>query len=157
MELPPFTPPPPVPQEEISNTQVRQAIASQESAGSGGYQARNDASYGPSDPALGKYQILWSSALDWAERYNLPTPESKKAFLNNPKLQDDIATARFNYYIEQAQKKTNDIPTAIRMAAAAWYGGEGNMDNYDDPTPQYGGPSLREYSNSILQKYNGGI
>ena len=154
-----MTPPPPVPQEEdtISNTGIRGAIASQESAGSGGYQAYNDASYGSSDPALGKYQILWSSALDWTQRYNLPVPKTQEEFLNNEELQDSVAVARFNYYIDQAYKLTDNKDIAIRMAAAAWYGGEGNMQNYDDTTPQYGGPSLRDYSNSILTKYKRGI
>ena len=150
-------PPPPVPQEEVvSNEQIRGAIASQESAGSGGSQAYNDASYGPSDPALGTYQILWSSAKDWAERYGFPVPKTQQEFLDNPKLQDQIAVARFNYYIDEALKKTADRDTAIRMAAAAWYGGEDNMDNYDDAKPQYGGPSLRDYSWSVLQKYKRG-
>lgn len=139
----------------ISPSNLLKAVSSQESGGN--YQAYNADSYGPNNPALGKYQILWSTALDWSRRAGMPAPRSKQAFLNNPQYQEALARWAIGEYIRQASQRTKDPKIAIRMAAAMWYGGAGNINSYNDTKKQAGGyPSFREYTTSILNKYLGG-
>tara|TARA_R100000458_G_C8195345_1_gene187668 strand:+ start:176 stop:652 length:477 start_codon:yes stop_codon:yes gene_type:complete len=152
--IPPLPPLPEQAQPEISVDQLQNSIGFQES--SGDYRAYNDYSYGKSNPALGKYQMLWTTLNEAAQRNNISVPASHQEFLNNPQKQEEIADALFNEYIQQAATKTDNLDIAIRMAAAAWYGGPGNMDNYDDNTPQGDYPSLRHYTNSVLQRYKRG-
>lgn len=136
---------------------LMKAIGYQES--SGNYKADNPDAYGKDNPALGKYQILWSNVKAWARQYGMPHPGTKEDFKNNPQYQETMAKKAFEGYIQQAAKKTDDRDAMIRMAAAAWYGGPGAMDNYDDPNysggPGY--PNMQEYTMSVLQKYKGGM
>ena len=136
---------------------LMKAIGYQES--SGNYKAENSDAYGKENPALGKYQILWTNVKAWARQYGMPHPGTKEDFKNNPQYQETMAKKAFEGYIQQAAKKTDDRDAMIRMAAAAWYGGPGAMDNYDDPNysggPGY--PNMQEYTMSVLQKYKGGM
>jgi len=138
----------------VSAPNLLKAIGFQES-GSGNYKADNPAAYGPSNPALGKYQILWTTALSWAQRAGMPPPASKEAFKNDPQYQEALARWAINEYVRQASKRTDDPKIAIRMAAAMWYGGAGAIDSYDRTTKETGGkyPSMREYTTSVLNYY----
>lgn len=139
----------------VSAPNLLKAIGFQESGG-GNYQAYNADSYGPSNPALGKYQILWTTALDWSRRAGMDPPVSKQAFLNDPEKQESLARWAMNEYVRQAMVKSNNNPRiAIRMAAAMWYGGADAINSYDRPTKETGGryPSMREYTTSVLNHY----
>ena len=145
--------------EQISGSvpNLMKAIGFQES--SGDYKADNPDAYGKDNPALGKYQILWTNVKSWAKKYGMPHPGTKEDFKNNPQYQETMARKAFEGYMQDAAKKTDDRDVMIRMAAAAWYGGPGAMDNYDDPNysggPGY--PNMQEYTMSVLTKYKGGL
>lgn len=139
----------------ISVRGVMAALGFQESGGN--YKADNPYSYGPSNPALGKYQILWKNVIEWSKKAGMGHPGSMANFKNSPQYQERLAEWAFSDYIRQASSRTKDPKIAVRMAAAAWYGGPNNMMNYNDPKPQPGGyPSFREYTTSILNKYLAG-
>ena len=138
----------------VSAANLLKALGFQESGG-GNYQAYNADAYGASNPALGKYQILWTTALGWARSAGMSPPASKQAFLNSPQYQERLAQWAINEYVRQASKRTQDPKIAIRMAAAMWYGGAGSIDLYDRTTKETGGryPSMREYTTSVLNHY----
>ncbi len=56
-----------------------------------------------------------------------------------------------NYLKKALQQTAGDWQTAVRMAAAAWYGGEDDMKNYN---ANFGGkgkePTFKEYTSSVL-------
>lgn len=137
----------------VSPGNLLKALGFQESGGN--YQAYNADAYGHSNPALGKYQILWTTALGWAQRAGMPAPRSKQDFLNSPKYQEALARWAINDYARQAGQRTKDPKIAIRMAAAMWYGGAGSINLYDRATKETGGryPSMREYTTSVLNHY----
>lgn len=142
----------------VSAPNLLQAIGFQESGG-GNYQAYNDDAYGPSNPALGKYQILWTTALDWSRRAGYPPPVSKQAFRDDHEFQEKLASWAMGEYVRQAMAASGNNPRiAIRMAAAMWYGGAGMMNYYDRTTKETGGryPSMREYTTSVLNHYLAG-
>ena len=60
---------------------------------------------------------------------------AKEAFKNNPQYQETWLEKPLKTTLQEAcYQKTDDRDVVVRMAAAAWYGGSGAMDNYDDPT-----------------------
>lgn len=141
----------------ISPTNLLKAIGFQESGGD--YTRRNDdpRTGNDKDPALGKYQILWSNVKAWGRQYNLGTVSSQSEFLKNPRYQEEMATAVMSDYIQRELKATGgDVDLAIRRVAAWWYGG--NPDVYD--SANYGAvgpyPSMQAYTNKILHRYKGG-
>lgn len=138
----------------ISPARLLKAVSTQES--NGNYKAYNAISKGSNNPALGKYQILWTTVLDWARRAGMPAPRSKQEFLNNPKYQEALARWAVGDYIRQASQYTKDPKIAIRMVAAMWYGGAGSIKLYDSTGEQYGGPPFREYTTNILNNYQRG-
>lgn len=145
--------------EQISGSvpNLMKAIGFQES--SGNYKADNPDAYGKDNPALGKYQILWSNVKAWSKQYGMPHPGTKDDFKNNPQYQETLARKAFEGYFKTAASKTDNRDDMIRMVAAAWYGGPGAMDQYDNPN--YGGgagyPNMQEYTMSVLRKYKGGM
>lgn len=115
-----------------------QAISTQESGGN----------YGAvgvptnSGTALGKYQILDSNIAGqggW-DMEALGREISAQQFLRNPKLQDQIARAKLKQYFQTY---------GAEGAAKAWYAGPGNANSHST-SPQYGGPSIQGYANSVL-------
>lgn len=145
--------------EQVSGSvpNLMKAIGFQES--SGNYKADNPDAYGKDNPALGKYQILWSNVKAWARQYGMPHPGTKEDFKNNPQYQETLARKAFEGYFRTAASKTDNRDDMIRMVAAAWYGGAGAMDEYDNPNysggPGY--PNMQEYTMSVLRKYKGGM
>ena len=138
----------------ISAAGMRRALGMQES--SNDYGAYNKTSYGKENPALGKYQILWENVKAWTKAAGYPTPRTQNEFLNDHALQDRLADWQLNQYIKQAYQKTNDPNVVIRMVAAAWYGGGGRMDDYDNPeilgTNSYD-PNMQQYTTSVMNRY----
>lgn len=142
--------------EQVGGVDVRglmRALGFQESGGR--YKADNPASYGPSNPALGKYQILWENVLGWSRAAGMPHPGTKEDFKNNPAYQEKLAQWKFSDYVRQASAKTDDPDIAIRMAASAWY--SGNMDLYENTKPEPYGPSIRDYTLDVLGHYKRGV
>ena len=141
------------------------AIGLQESGNR--YDAYNDDAHGPDFPALGKYQIMWynlNSAANkafggpgtsWAKELGMPEKQNMNSFLRDERYQERITNAKFNQYIQMAAQQSDDLETIIRMAAAAWYGGAGAMEHWDNPN--YGGgegyPSMQEYTKSVWSRY----
>ncbi|RVO38526.1 hypothetical protein CN093_17525 [Sinorhizobium meliloti] len=94
----------------------RDAIASIESAGSGGYKA-----VGPTHPkmgrALGRYQIMEANIGPWS-REVLGREVSPDEFMANPELQDAIFDGKFQGYVQQFGPEG---------AAQAWFAGPGGV------------------------------
>ena len=144
---------------------LMRAVGLQESGNR--YDEYNDDAHGPEFPALGKYQIMWynlNSAANkafggpgtsWAKELGMPEKQNMNSFLRDERYQERIANAKFNQYIEMAAQQSDDLETIIRMAAAAWYGGAGAMEHWDNPN--YGGgegyPSMQEYTTSVWSRY----
>tara|TARA_R110001606_G_scaffold399221_1_gene582275 strand:- start:3880 stop:6453 length:2574 start_codon:yes stop_codon:yes gene_type:complete len=142
--------------EQVGGVNVRglmRALGFQESRGN--YRADNPASYGPTNPALGKYQILWTNVLGWSRAAGMPHPGTKEDFKNNPAYQEKLAQWKFSDYVRQASAKTDDPDIAIRMAASAWY--SGNMDLYENNKPEPHGPSIQDYTLKVLGHYKRGV
>lgn len=94
----------------------RNAIASIESAGSGGYSA-----IGPTHPrlgrALGRYQVMESNIPQWSQAA-LGRTVTADEFLANPQIQDAIFDHQFGGYVEKFG------PSG---AAQAWFAGPGGV------------------------------
>ena len=131
---------------------MRGGVSSQESSG-------NAAAVNPHSGALGEFQVMPKNVPVWTRQYlgRAMTPEE---FRRDPNAQRVVFDGEMGKYLNKALQDAPDDDTAIRMAAAAWYGGEGAMRRYDDTKPQmYKGnryPSFREYTTGIINKIRGG-
>jgi hypothetical protein len=98
----------------------RDAIASIESAGSGGYKA-----VGPTHPkmgrALGRYQIMEANVGPWS-REVLGREVSPDEFMADARIQDAIFDGKFNSYVQQFGPEG---------AAQAWFAGPGGVGKTD--------------------------
>ncbi|HEV7246578.1 MAG TPA: hypothetical protein VGN93_06250 [Shinella sp.] len=98
----------------------RDAIASIESKGSGGY-----AAVGPTHDtmgrALGRYQVMEANIPQWSKEA-LGREVTADEFLANPELQDAIFDNRFGKYVDKYGPEG---------AAQAWFGGEGGVGKLD--------------------------
>jgi hypothetical protein len=107
-----------------------------------------------------EFQVLPTNIPKWtAKHYGRSlTPEE---FRNNTDAQNAVFNGEMGSYLNKALARSGgDEEKAMRMAAAAWYGGEGAMNRYDDPTPQYYKgkpyPSFREYTSKVVTKSKAG-
>lgn len=101
--------------------------------------------------ALGKFQVLPQNVPQWTARHygKALTPAQ---FKTNPQAQDAVFNGEMGDYLKTAKAKGVDDDTAIRMGAAAWYGGKGAMHKYDNATRfRPNEPSFREYTNNVLK------
>ena len=140
----------------VSVTTLLRSIGRQESTNN--YKATNytKVTGNDKDPALGKYQMLWSNVKVWGPQYGMGRPGSKTAFLNDPVYQDRMAQHVMGGYIQQALRASGgNQAEAVRRAAALWYGGPDGFDNFDNPnfSGGEGFPNMQEYTNQILQRY----
>lgn len=138
---------------------LQEGLVKQESGGD--HRAYNETSYGPSNPALGKLQTLWTTANEVAQRHNVTMSPTMEDYLNDPRMQDRIGNLLMKEAIQQATEDTpentpNRTEQIIRKAAMVHYGGPGNMDLWDDDRPQYGGPSGRDYTTKVWRNYHSG-
>jgi hypothetical protein len=74
-------------------------------------------------------------------------------FKSSPDAQTKVFNGEFGSYLKKALATSPDEDTAIRKAAAGWYGGEGRMEQYDNPTRfKPDEPSFREYTQGVLNR-----
>jgi hypothetical protein len=117
----------------LSFEQFMAGISAQESGGN--YSAVNRQS-----GALGKYQVMPSNVAGWSKQvlgYSISTSQ----FLHSPSLQEKIVSGILHGYFNK---------WGPRGAAAAWYAGPGNHNLDMSTSPQYGGPSIKSYVDSVL-------
>lgn len=110
------------------------AIAGKESGGS--YSARN-----PSSGAMGKYQIMPANIAGpggW-DKEILGKNITAEQFMNNPKLQDQIAIGKLKQYYNRY---------GVKGAASAWYSGDPNK--WRNTSSQGAYPSIYEYVMAIV-------
>lgn len=141
-----YKPPPKEPDVSGLLERMRSSVAEQESGDNYNVTPNKRTS------ATGKFQVLPANIPSWTKTYygRSLTPEE---FQRDPKAQEAVFTGEMGKYLRKAKKKAQDDDTAIRMAAAAWYGGEGAMDRYDDPVRfRPNEPSFREYTSSVLKR-----
>lgn len=94
------------------------AIASIESAGSGGYRAVGPAT-SSGDRALGRYQIMSANIRPWSKEV-LGHEVTPSEFMSDPQLQDAIFQGKFGQYVNKYGPEG---------AAKAWFAGEAGMKN----------------------------
>lgn len=90
--------------------------------------------------AYGKYQVMDFNIPSWTKQYygKSLTPQQ---FLNNPKAQEAVARGKLQSYYNKY---------GARGAAAAWYSGNPNLHMSTKPQP--GGPSIKGYVDSVINK-----
>ena len=121
--------------------QFFQSIVAQESGGD--YHAVGPrTSYGR---AYGKYQVLESNISGWTKAY-YGRSLSTQQFLNNREAQDAVARGKLKSYWNKY---------GARGAAAAWYGGPGSANLHMSTRSQQGGPSIKDYVDSVLNRAEG--
>lgn len=125
----------------INFEQFFRSIVAQESGGD--YSAVGPVtSYGR---AYGRYQVLESNIWSWTKKFygkNL-TPTQ---FLANHEAQDAVARGQLKSYWDKY---------GARGAAAAWYGGEGSVKLHNSTNSQQGGPSIKDYVDSVINRAEG--
>ncbi len=125
---------------------MRGGVFQQES--SGNYQVKPNARTG----ATGGFQVMPENIPVWTKKY-LGKSLTRDQFERDPQAQEAVFTGEMGKYLQKAREKAPDDDTALRMAAAAWYGGEGAMNRYDDPKRfRPDEPSFREYTTSVLKR-----
>jgi hypothetical protein len=119
------------------------AISTQESGGN--YNAVG-VDTGGGSRAYGKYQIMDFNieGPDGWDKEALGRNIDIEQFLNSPDLQEQIARAKLREYFKQYGPEG---------AAKAWYAGPGNAFSNSN-SPQYGGPSINGYANSVMNHMN---
>lgn len=124
---------------------MRRATSGQESGG-------NTRAINPRTKAGGEFQVIPQNVGPWTKKY-LKRQLTPEQFLADPEAQRQVFEGEMGSYLQKAKARGVDDDTAIRMAAAAWYGGEGAMNRYDDDwRPRPNEPSFREYTNSVLKR-----
>jgi hypothetical protein len=125
---------------------VRPAVFGQES--SSNYQVRRN----PRTQATGGFQVMPANIGPWTQTH-VGRRMTQDEFERDPNAQEKVFAGEFGKYLRNARAIAPDDDTAIRMAAAAWYGGEDDMKRYDDPTKfRPNEPSFREYTSSVLKR-----
>lgn len=134
----------------INLVRLRSAIVGNESGG-------NFSAVNPDSGALGYGQVMPYNVGPWTQEHygRRLTPAQ---FLASREAQLAVVDGQLAKTIRQQLDAGFRGDIAIRRAAAIWYSGRG--DRYDDPTPQYYKgrryPSIREYTNDILRRYQRG-
>lgn len=131
----------------ISPFILQNAIAGNESVGSGNYKAIGPVT-GSGDRALGRYQVMTQNIPQWSKEV-LGKSISSTEFYNNPQIQDQI----FNAKMEQFYKQTGNLSDAISM----WFSGKplkGNnaKDILGTSTPLYVNKAM-----AYIRKYHPNI
>ncbi|MCW5959262.1 MAG: phage tail tape measure protein [Pyrinomonadaceae bacterium] len=103
--------------------------------------------------ALSLFQVMPANIPNWTKKY-VGKILSAEQFKNDVDAQIKVFNGEMGKYLQAAMKKSGgDVNKAVRMAAAAWYGGQGAMHRYDDPKVfRKGEPSFREYTTKVLEK-----
>lgn len=103
--------------------------------------------------AAGLFQVLPKNIPSWTKEA-LGKSLSLDQFKASTAAQIQVFNHFMGDYLKKALQQTaGDWQKAVRMAAAAWYGGEGAMDKYN---ANFGGkgkePTFREYTSSVLNR-----
>ncbi|MFD6250759.1 hypothetical protein, partial [Streptomyces roseolus] len=123
------------------------SLTQQESGGNyGALGVWLDMDYGR-DRAYGRYQVMGANVPSWTKKYygKQLTPQQ---FLASREAQDAVVRGRLQEYVKKY---------GYRGAAAAWYSGDASLHN--STAPQKGGPSIKEYVDSVMGRadtYKGG-
>jgi tape measure domain-containing protein len=127
-------------------TQMREGTMMQESGGK--QRARNRRT-----DASGLFQVMPANIGPWTQDV-FGQAMSQNDFLSSSQAQEAVFNHVMGQYLETAMRLSGgNKDVAIRMAAAAWYGGPGAMKRYDDPRRfRSNEPSFREYTTSVLKK-----
>lgn len=128
---------------------MRGSASQQESGG-------NTKAVNPRTGATGEFQVLPANIPNWTKKYykrQLTVDE----FRNDPQAQQAVFNGEMGKYVRRALQLSNgDEDKAIRMAASAWYGGEGAYNRYDNPKRfRANEPSYREYTTKVLERTKG--
>lgn len=130
-------------------SRLSQAIIGKESGGQSGVTNKDSG-------ALGYGQVMPENVPSWTKEA-LGRSMTPEAFLNDPQAQVRVVNFKIKQYYDTAIRQGHPPDIAIRMAAAAWYAGPGNMHLYDNTRPQYTNgnryPSIAEYTKDILRRY----
>lgn len=99
------------------------------------------------DRAYGRYQVMGANVGPWTAKYfgRRLTPQQ---YLNNPAAQDAVVRGVLGGYVKKY---------GYRGAASAWYSGNPNLHNSTRAQP--GGPSIKGYVDSVMNRastYKGG-
>jgi hypothetical protein len=149
------------PKDELGQ-QLLHAVAGQESGGDPTVINPDAASAdGYGIGAIGRYQMLGSNVAAWsreaADAGKIPKSiadrldADPRAITGMPKIQDEIAAFKMQQYYESGKDQGYSADDAVRFVAAAWYSGDGNNLNSD--APQAGYPSIRQYTEEVLEKF----
>lgn len=129
---------------DSKNAAIRDAIMGQESSG-------NPKAVNPITGALGLYQVLPSNLPSWSKAAT-GREVGRDEFLNDPKLQTKIVDHQMGTMLREAMKVSGgNENTAVRRVASEWYSGDPNLLN--STAPQVGGPSIRDYTNQVWERY----
>jgi murein DD-endopeptidase MepM/ murein hydrolase activator NlpD len=132
----------------INLAALREAIKSQESGGN--HRAINDRT-----GAAGAWQILPSNIPNWS-RQCLGQSVSISQFIDDLTTQQKIVECKLGEYASTHQGISNTEEMLVRRVASTWYSGNGDL--YDSGRPQGPSgkePSIRAYTVSIWEKYQG--
>jgi len=98
-----------------------------------------DMPYGK-DRAYGRYQVMGANIPSWTAKYygKRLTPQQ---YLASKEAQDTVVRGRLGEYVKKY---------GYRGAASAWYSGDASLHNSTRPQP--GGPSIKEYVDSVMSR-----
>mgnify|MGYP001560570835 CR=1 FL=1 len=116
--------------------QFYSAIAEQESGGNYGAVGV----WVGGDRAYGKYQIMGANIPSWTKAY-LGYSMTPQQFLKSPSAQEKVAKGKLKSYYNKY---------GARGAASAWYSGNPNLHMSTNSQP--GGPSIKGYVDSVINK-----
>jgi cell wall-associated NlpC family hydrolase len=132
----------------INTAALMEAIKSQESGG-------NTVAVNGRTGAMGAWQILPSNLPSWSKQC-LGRQITASQFMGDPNLQRQIVECKLTEYAQVHAAKANSEEELVRRVAATWYSGNGDLwDNARRQGPGGSEPSIREYTVSIWQKYQG--
>lgn len=120
----------------ITFDQFYSAIAEQESGGNYGAVGV----WVGGDRAYGKYQVMGANIPSWTKQY-VGYSMTPQQYLNSPSAQEKVARGKLKSYFNQY---------GARGAASAWY--SGNPSLHMSTRSQSGGPSIKDYVDSVLNK-----
>jgi cell wall-associated NlpC family hydrolase len=132
----------------INTAALMEAIKSQESGG-------NTVAVNGRTGAMGAWQILPSNLPSWSKQC-LGRQITASQFMGDPNLQRQIVECKLTEYAQTHAAKANGEEELVRRVASTWYSGNGDLwDNARRQGPGGSEPSIREYTVSIWQKYQG--
>lgn len=103
--------------------------------------------------ATGLFQVLPSNIPEWTRNTEGVGEMTVEQFKKDARAQVLVFNKYMGEYLRKALiKSEGDWKTAVRMAAAAWYGGEDDMMNF---AKNFGGkgkePTFNQYTSKVLQ------